>query len=656
MQGAWFLSAGARIRRAVGRVAAQVGTVYTQGTGFLISPRLFITNQHVLTNLAAAKAATIRFDFEYDEYGQAAPTTDFALDPDAFSLWSPIDQLDYAVIALGAKISGPAAVTDLGYIALSNSPDKHVLGMNVNVIQHPQGMPKMIAVRNNTLVVRTPNTLLYTTDTEEGSSGSPVLNDEWEAVALHHFAGPYDTPADQRDNNTDKTVNEGIRISAIYTALAQLQTTLDPTRAAYLAEALSYATQPAPVGQRLGPPKGGSEDFSTITPSATEGTMNDNSTSSVATVMIPLEVSIRIAGGVPAAAVSASNGYVTPQPQTVRAAPTLGSAGGAKVLGLRSEAVVIDPDYSDRKGYNEAFISNVKLLIPMPKGGAVPVDGDPDGVLKYTHYSVVLNKSKKMAFVTATNIDGNHFMQVNRTTGEARGDAEGDKWFVDTRVPPEAVIGQDFYSGWSNIFDRGHLTRREDTNWGKDAAESEKGNADTFHFTNCTPQHWRFNESADYWQGAERYVLENGTLAATEDHNKIVVFQGPLFDNDKDRMADDIQVPSRFFKVIVWRSHDKELKAVGLVVDQSALLDEQRGKGLGPPKALKSIDVQQFRVSMNEIAEASKLSFADAIMKADTFEDKDQPNVGEARKAILLRTQSDVLPIGLRKDAVKTGG
>ena len=30
----------------------------------------------------------------------------------------------------------------------------------------------------------------YSTDTEAGSSGSPVFNDQWEVVALHHSVKP----------------------------------------------------------------------------------------------------------------------------------------------------------------------------------------------------------------------------------------------------------------------------------------------------------------------------------------------------------------------------------------------------------------------------------------------------------------------------------
>jgi len=68
--------------------------------------------------------------------------------------------------------------------------NKHVIGMNVNIVQHPNALPKMVALRNNILQYRTDRTLLYETDTDHGSSGAAVFNDSWELVALHHFGEP----------------------------------------------------------------------------------------------------------------------------------------------------------------------------------------------------------------------------------------------------------------------------------------------------------------------------------------------------------------------------------------------------------------------------------------------------------------------------------
>jgi endonuclease G len=209
------------------------------------------------------------------------------------------------------------------------------------------------------------------------------------------------------------------------------------------------------------------------------------------------------------------------------------------------------------------------------------------GELKYEHFSVKLHKSKRIAIFTATNIDGKTYLTVDRDTGQVTDGPEGDKWFNDPRIPGSAYLDQSFYGDWSDYFDRGHLTRRTDPTWGT-AEQAERANADTFHFTNCSPQHFRFNETAKFWQGVERFVLENGLLA-DDDRKPICVFQGPIFNSQIDLWADNVQIPSSFWKIVVWKGADK-LKAVGLVVDQLPLLGESR-KSLGQPQALPSVDV-----------------------------------------------------------------
>lgn len=104
--------------------------------------------------------------------------------------------------------------------------------------------------------------------------------------------------------------------------------------------------------------------------------------------------------------------------------------------------------------------------------------------------------------------------------------------------------------------------------------------------------------------------------------------------------ADGIQIPSSFFKVIVWKGDDG-LKAVGLVVDQGPLLSESR-KSLGQPKELASVNVTQWRVAIPTIESRTGLSFGDDITRADTIKDKDQPVVGEA--IIAVTSKQDLLP------------
>jgi endonuclease G len=371
------------------------------------------------------------------------------------------------------------------------------------------------------------------------------------------------------------------------------------------------------------------------------------------TISLPLELTIRFGDGVTRSAVITPHaaGVGGPLLHDATPTPSLSSPLPAQTLRAGAEAVVIDKDYSNREGYNATFIAGVELPIPTPNETAriklLTID-DGTTELKYTHYSVVLNATNKMALLTATNLDGNTFLKVNRTTGRVADDAEGESWAVDPRVPPAAVPGQDFYSRWTTYFDRGHLTRREDTNWGATNEESERGNADTFHFTNCTPQHFRFNESTKYWQGVERYVLENGT-ERDGNQNKLCIFQGPIFSKN-DRFADKVQVPSRFFKVVVWKGHDRNLKSVSFIVDQSSLLDEKR-VGLGKPRDNVKIDVQQYRVQLTEVETETGLVFDEAIRNADTFELKQAPEAGEGFSAISLRSESDILPASARRSA-----
>jgi endonuclease G len=230
---------------------------------------------------------------------------------------------------------------------------------------------------------------------------------------------------------------------------------------------------------------------------------------------------------------------------------------------------------------------------------------------------------------TATNIDGERYLTVDRTTGQVN-EAEGEVWFKDPRISASFFLDQTFYSAWSTYFDRGHLTRRTDPTWGT-KEEAERANADTFHFTNCSPQHFRFNQSAVYWQGLERYVLENGVLA-NETKRALCVIQGPIFDDKIDLWADEVQIPSSFFKIVVWKS-TTGTKAVGLVVDQSKLLSEPR-HGIGAPQDLKTVDVNHWRESIASIEKKTLLDFGPVVRDADTISHPDQPAVGEARQLI----------------------
>jgi endonuclease G, mitochondrial len=628
-QAAWFLPDGAQARRAVAYVEVTSGGKSSVGSGFMISPRLFLTNQHVIADANAALGAQITFDRESGDMGRPTPTTSFLLDPERLALFSAEEELDYALVAVGERNAGAGSLSDFHYCPLSNKPDRHVLGMSVNIIQHPNGLPKMIAVRNNVLQHRTDRTLLYQTDTEHGSSGAPVFNDDWDVIALHHYGEPFLERSDDQGHPIPTTVNEGVRISAIYQDLERRIATLPSSQQEALREALAFDKQTAPSGggKKLSPPHPrdrGAESGSVIASGKPEeSVMVQSPGQRELRVVIPIEVTIRVGdAGAPAVAAAA-------------AAPT-------KVLQRSAEKLQIDTDYANRSGYDPAFVPGVNIPLPVPdtklaKQIAPLRAGEPNaasGELKYEHFSIKLNKTRRMAMFTATNIDGETYLEVDRKTGKVR--AEGETWFIDPRVSESFFLDQSFYSGWSTYFDRGHLTRRTDPTWGTDE-EAERANADTFHFTNCSPQHFRFNQTVKFWQGAERYVLENGVLSAGAGKH-ITVFQGPIFNDAIDRSADDVQIPSSFFKVIVWRNQAGVLKSVGIVVDQLALLDEER-KGLGEPKELESVNVTHWLVGIASIEQRTGLTFGPDVRAADTF-GAGQQHVGEAQ--VPIKTLNDI--------------
>ena len=101
----------------------------------------------------------------------------------------------YALLLAGLALVGARVRRHLGESSqcrLTLIPDegKAIIGQWVNIIQHPNGEPKQLVLRNNEIVDTLDYFLTYKTDTSPGSSGSPVYNDQWEVVALHHAGKP----------------------------------------------------------------------------------------------------------------------------------------------------------------------------------------------------------------------------------------------------------------------------------------------------------------------------------------------------------------------------------------------------------------------------------------------------------------------------------
>ncbi|MDX6683312.1 MAG: hypothetical protein QOG94_3351 [Solirubrobacteraceae bacterium] len=179
----------------------RVSTPTGPGSGFLIAPDLLLTNHHVLPDEATAANTVAEFNYQVDWDGTMEPVRRFTCDATFFH---NDHELDYAIV----RVNGSPG--DLyGFVNLAKRADPTVNDF-VSIIQHPQGGPKKIAFTDNKVSAVFGDLVQYSTDTEPGSSGSPVFNQDWEIVGLHHRGGGLAGPDGKK-----YFTNEAIQIASV---------------------------------------------------------------------------------------------------------------------------------------------------------------------------------------------------------------------------------------------------------------------------------------------------------------------------------------------------------------------------------------------------------------------------------------------------------
>jgi endonuclease G len=159
------------------------------GTGFMISPRLLLTNHHVLPSADDAAQSWVHFRNEFDALGRSVEPCTFALDPSAF-FFTDAD-LDVTVVAVSPETPDRRQqVSRFGWLRLSASDDTILPGEWLTLVHHPEGRGKQLSLRQNLLVRRDEANLWYATETAFGSSGAPVFNDSWQVVGVHRGGAP----------------------------------------------------------------------------------------------------------------------------------------------------------------------------------------------------------------------------------------------------------------------------------------------------------------------------------------------------------------------------------------------------------------------------------------------------------------------------------
>ena len=184
-----------------------------KGSGWLLEDGWMMTNFHVIPNANWVGRSKIELNFAEDLKGKNIKTSEYELDPEG-AIFSPILKLDYALIKVKDKADDPLSYWGAIEIDSFSVPQKDD---RVAIIQHPKGGDKQIALTGNKVVSLDGNKLFYLTDTEKGSSGSPVLNHEWKVVALHHAGKTEDDGGLVVNAATGERMgaNEGILIKPI---------------------------------------------------------------------------------------------------------------------------------------------------------------------------------------------------------------------------------------------------------------------------------------------------------------------------------------------------------------------------------------------------------------------------------------------------------
>jgi V8-like Glu-specific endopeptidase len=195
-----------------------------RGTAWIIAPRLAITNHHVINARSngepdaidadlriQATQSSLEFDFDRADAAKITVAVD--------SLIHASKHLDYAVLRLA---------TDPDRAPIALNPDRVRMTATsyiaVNIIQHPRGEAKRVAFRNNLVTAADNELIRYFTDTDFGSSGSAVCDDNWRVVALHRGA-KYVSGVSYQGKET-AYVNFGSQIQAILAELKGVNATL----------------------------------------------------------------------------------------------------------------------------------------------------------------------------------------------------------------------------------------------------------------------------------------------------------------------------------------------------------------------------------------------------------------------------------------------
>lgn len=579
-------------------------------TGFLVSERLILTNHHVfpvddpVQFQAFAADAVVEFNFEFDIDGNLPGLVSFELDPATFLHTSK--ELDMALIGVRPfDRTGQHALKDQGYLVLNGDLGKVEVGDFASIIEHPDGREKQISIRENKVTnIDLADFVLYVSDTAEGSSGAPVFNDQWQVIALHS-AGVAKT------NRQGKYVDKrGKVVEAINGRYDEHRLVWDSNRGIRISSIMKHlrtdsaaATNPL-VQELFLPAYTDSRPYAFLSRPRTDDTERLTAPTVVlpdAATTKPIAVTINI--GADGQIVTATTPSVIP--------------GATATF---TEKYEDDVDFADCPGFDDHFMG---VYVPMPSPSPsllkhlAPLINSPGSyTLKYPNFSTLHHAVRHVPIVSGINVP-----KAMRHEELGKGTRD-DHWYRDKRIDFDVQLNDAFYE--KSGFDKGHLSRREDAEWGTSIDAAKRAADMTCSYANAVPQVPALNRAAfgfhGKWGELEKELLEQGVKGESGKSARICVFNGPLFAAD-DPVFKGIQVALSFYKVVVWFDGDGKLRTTCYKLSQEEFVGQ-----------IDFVEVLRFdevfktsQVPIRQIQRITGLKFHPTIVKADTSAGEEVP-------------------------------
>jgi len=147
-----------------------------------------LTANHVLGSVVESKRSLAEFNFEDDYSDNLKPVEVFHLEPERFYYTNR--DLDFTLVAVRNTSNSGLPLSGFGYLKLNGYSDEALVRQHVSIIDKFIQRTKSIDLNLCEVIDIFDNFITYKGDMERGLGGSPVFNDVWEVVAIHHSRIP----------------------------------------------------------------------------------------------------------------------------------------------------------------------------------------------------------------------------------------------------------------------------------------------------------------------------------------------------------------------------------------------------------------------------------------------------------------------------------